>query len=146
MELTIQSAFLNVTNLQQSIEFYRDVLDLRVVSQRDRVAALMIYEKYRRQALVLRELGPNAVRVGRGNIGVRMLSFEAGSLGELDVIEQRLAERDAVVGRRRGEGYTAILGLDPDRIEIFVASSHVTGAPISSEAWEKLDDTVYAIE
>jgi catechol 2,3-dioxygenase-like lactoylglutathione lyase family enzyme len=146
MELTIQSALLNVTNLQQSIEFYREVLDLRVVSHQDRVAALMVYETYRRQVLMLRELGPNAVHVGRGNIGVRMLSFEAASLGELDLIEQRLEEREALVGRRRAEGYTSVLGVDPDRIELFVASSHVTGAPIRSEDWEKLDDTVYAIE
>jgi catechol 2,3-dioxygenase-like lactoylglutathione lyase family enzyme len=87
MELTIQTALLNVSDLQQSIEFYRDVLDLRLVSQGDRVAALMIDEKYRGQVLVLRELGRNAHRGGRGTIGVRMLSFEAGSVAELAAIE-----------------------------------------------------------
>jgi hypothetical protein len=38
------------------------------------------------------------------------------------------------------------MGLDPDRIEIAVGSSHRSGTPISSEDWEKVDDMVYAIE
>jgi catechol 2,3-dioxygenase-like lactoylglutathione lyase family enzyme len=147
MELSIQAALLNVTDLQQSIEFYRDVFNLRLVSQGDRVAALMIDEKYRRQVLLLRELGRNAHRGGRGNIGVRLLSFEAGSLAELDAIEQRLVERQALIWQRlRTEGYTAIVGVDPDRIEIAVASSNVVGTPIRSEDWKELDDMIYAIE
>jgi catechol 2,3-dioxygenase-like lactoylglutathione lyase family enzyme len=147
MELSIQAALLNVTDLQRSIEFYRDVFNLRVVSQGDRVAALMIDEKYRRQVLMLRELGRNARRGGRGNIGVRLLSFEAGSLDELDAIEQRLVERQALVWERlRTRGYTAIIGVDPDRIEIAVASSNVVGTPIRSDDWKELDDMIYAIE
>jgi catechol 2,3-dioxygenase-like lactoylglutathione lyase family enzyme len=147
MELSIQAALLNVTDLQQSIEFYRDVFNLRLVSEGDRVAALMIDEKYRRQVLVLRELGRKAHRGGRGNVGVRLLSFEAGSLPELDAIEQRLVERQALVWQRlRTDGYTAIMGVDPDRIEIAVASSNLVGTPIRSEDWKELDDMIYAIE
>jgi catechol-2,3-dioxygenase len=147
MELSIQAALLNVTDVQHSIEFYRDVFNLRLVSQGDRVAALMIDEKYRRQVLVLRELGRNAHRGGRGSIGVRMLSFEAGSLTELDAIEQRLVERQALLWQRqRTEAYTSIMGVDPDRIEIAVAASNVTGTPIRSEDWKELDDMIYAID
>ena len=147
MELSIQSALLNVTDLQRSVEFYRDVFNLRLVSRGDRVAALMIDEKYRRQVLVLRELGRNARRGGRGNIGLRMLSVEAGSLAELDAIEQRLVERQSLLWqRRRTAGYTSIMGVDPDRIEIAVASSNVPGTPIRSEDWKELDDMIYAIE
>jgi catechol-2,3-dioxygenase len=146
MELTIQTALLNVTDVEQSIEFYRDVLDLRLMSQGDRVAALMISEENRRQVLLLRELGRNAYHGGRGNIGVRMLSFEVGSLAELDVIEQRLAQRQALVWQGRTERYSAIIGLDPDRMEIAVSSSNLDGTPIQSEDWEKIDHTIYAIE
>jgi len=39
------------------------------------------------------------VHVGRGGIGPRLLALEADSPGELDVIEQRLAERGAFAGR-----------------------------------------------
>jgi catechol 2,3-dioxygenase-like lactoylglutathione lyase family enzyme len=146
MELTIQTALLNVTDVEQSIEFYRDVFDLGLVSQGDRVAALMISEQHRRQVLLLRELGRNAYHGGRGNVGVRMLSFEVESLAELDVIEQRLAQRQAIVWQGRTERYSALIGLDPDRIEIAVSSSNLDGTPIQSEDWEKIDHTIYAIE
>jgi hypothetical protein len=123
------------------------VFNLRLVSQGDRVAALIIDERYRGQALVLRELGRNAHRGGRGNVGIRMLSFEAASLAELDGIEQRLVERQALLWqRRRTDAYTSIMGVDPDRIEIAVASSNVVGTPIRSEDWKELDDMIYAIE
>ena len=96
MELTIQAALLNVSDLKQSIDFYRDVFDLHVVSQADRVSVLMVSEKDRRQILLLRQLGRNAYHGGRGNIGYRMLFFEVGSLEELEVIEQGLVERQAL--------------------------------------------------
>jgi catechol 2,3-dioxygenase-like lactoylglutathione lyase family enzyme len=145
MDLTIQTALLNTTNLEQSIEFYCDVLDLRLQSQGDRLAALMINDNHRRQVLLLRELGRNAHHAGRGSIGPRMLSFEAASLDELEVIEQRFEQRHALVWQGRTETYKAIMGLDPDRIEISVAAS-LTGAPIRSEDWTNLDDIIYAIE
>jgi catechol-2,3-dioxygenase len=145
MELTIQTALLNVTDLTQSIEFYRGVFDWRVVSQGDRVAALMIQEKDRRQVLLLRELGRNAYHGGRGNVGLRMISFEVGSPDELDLIEQRFVQRQALVWEQRTESYRAIMGLDPDRTEVAVAS-RLTTTPISTEAWKKLDDMIYAVE
>jgi catechol 2,3-dioxygenase-like lactoylglutathione lyase family enzyme len=146
MELTIQSALLNVTDLAQSIEFYQDVLGLRLVSEGDRVAALIISDKPRSQVLLLRELGRNAYHGGRGTIGPRLLAFEAGTPDELDAIEQRFLDRQALVwhGEPLG-GRRAIMGLDPDRIEVAVSSS-LTGTPIPSQAWANLDDMIYAIE
>jgi catechol-2,3-dioxygenase len=143
--LTIQTALLNVADLQKSIEFYRDVFDLRPLSQRDRVAALMVSDKGRRQVLLLRELHRNAYHSGRGTIGLRMLSFEAGSPDELEAIEQKFAQRQALVWQGGTETYSGIMGLDPDRIEVCVAAS-LTGAPIRSEDWNHLDDMIYAIE
>jgi catechol-2,3-dioxygenase len=145
MELNMQTALLNVGNLKQSIEFYQAVFDFRVTSQREEVAALMIHEKSRRQVLLLREISRQAHHAGRRSIGLRMLSFEAGSLDELDVIEQRLLERNALIWSGQTETYRALFSLDPDRIDISVASS-LTGAPISSEDWNHLDDAIYAID
>jgi catechol-2,3-dioxygenase len=145
MELTIQTVLLNVTDLDQSVAFYRDVFDLRIVSQADQVAALMVYERGRRQVLLLRELGENAYHGGRRYIGLRMLSFEVETPDQLDVIEQRLVRREALVRHQRTDTYSAILGFDPDRIEVAVASS-LTGTPIRSEDWQRLDDLIYAVD
>jgi catechol-2,3-dioxygenase len=145
MELTIQAALLNVSDLTQSIDFYRDVFDLRVVHRADRISVVMVSEKDRRQVLLLRQLGRNAYHGGRGNIGFRLLAFEVGSLEELETVEQRLVERQALVWQGQTEIYRAIMGLDPDRIEVAVASG-LAGTPITSESWQNLNDTIYAIE
>jgi catechol-2,3-dioxygenase len=145
MELSIQTVLLNVTDLKQSIEFYQDVFDFRLTSQREEVAALMVYETKRRQVILLRELGRNWHGAGRRNVGLRMLSFEAGTPSELEVIEQRLVERQALVWQGQTETYKAIMGVDPDRTQICVAASF-TGAPISSDDWKDVDDAIYTIE
>jgi catechol 2,3-dioxygenase-like lactoylglutathione lyase family enzyme len=145
MELSIQAALLNVTDLQQSIDFYQDVFDLRLTSQDEEVAALMVLETNRRQVLLLRELRSGSHRVGRHSVGLRMLSFEAGSPNELETIEGKLVERNALVWRKEADTYRGLMGVDPDRTEICAASS-LTGSPISSEDWRELDDAIYAIE
>lgn len=145
MQLSIQAALLNVSNLNRSIEFYQHMFDLQTITREDRVAALMFDEASRRQVLLLRELGgANPVHMGRGSLGLRSLSLEAGTPDELDVIEQRLTERKAFIGRRRTETWEAIVGVDPDRIEVSVSSS-LTGVPIERANWEHLDQMVYEV-
>jgi hypothetical protein len=145
MELSIQAALVNVTDLRQSIDFYQDVFDLRLTSQDEEVAALMVSETNRRQVLLLRELRSGSHRVGRHGVGLRMLSFETGSPNELETIEQKLVERNALIWRKETNAYRGLMGVDPDRTEICAASS-LTGSPISSEDWRELDDAIYAIE
>jgi catechol-2,3-dioxygenase len=145
MELSIQTALLNVTDLMRSIDFYQDVFDLGLISQQEEVAALMVYEANRRQVLLLRELRPSSHHAGRRSVGLRMLSFEVGSPSELAAIERKLLERHALVWHGQTETYRGIMGVDPDRIEICTASS-LTGNPISTEDWKELDDAIYIIE
>jgi catechol 2,3-dioxygenase-like lactoylglutathione lyase family enzyme len=145
MDLTIQAVLLNVSDLKQSVDFYRDVFGLRVVSEAYRVTVVMVSEKNRRQVLLLRELGRNADHSGRGFIGPRMLSFEVGSLAELETVERSFVRLQALLWHRQTDSYRAILGLDPDRIEVCVASS-LTGTPITGEDWRNLDSAIYAIE
>jgi catechol 2,3-dioxygenase-like lactoylglutathione lyase family enzyme len=145
MHLSLQASLLNVRNLGRSIAFYRDVLDLHPIASGDRVAALLIDGTTRRQVLLLREVpGDNPIHMGRGSIGPRLLGLEAGSPAELDVIEQRMTERNAFMGRRKTETWEAIVGVDPDRIEITISSS-LTGAPIQWEDWARLDKMIYEI-
>ena len=144
MDLTIQASLLNVRNLERSLEFYLDVFEFVQSAREDLVAALMINETDRRQVLVLREVPDRAPHHGRMGIGPRLFALEARSLGELHIIEDRLVARRALVGRAKTETYEAIVGVDPDRIEVSVAAS-VTGSPIRTEDWHHLDDMVYRI-
>jgi catechol 2,3-dioxygenase-like lactoylglutathione lyase family enzyme len=145
MELSIQTVLLNVTDLQQSIHFYQDVFGLRLISQSEEVAALMISEANRRQVLLLRALRSGSHHAGRHSVGIRMISFEAGSLNELESIERKLVERNSLIWHKQTQAYRGLMGVDPDRTEVCAASS-LTGSPISSEDWQELDDAIYAIE
>jgi catechol-2,3-dioxygenase len=145
MELSIQTVLLNVTDLQQSIDFYQDVFELRLISRDEEVAGLMVLETNRRQVLLLRELRSGSHHAGRHHVGLRMLSFEAGSPKELESIERKLVERNSLVWHKQTQTYTGLMGVDPDRTEICAASS-MTGSPISSEDWQELDDAIYTIE
>jgi catechol 2,3-dioxygenase-like lactoylglutathione lyase family enzyme len=144
VQLSMQATLLNVSNLDRSIEFYQHVFELRLAARDDRVAALMIDERIRRQALVLRELGPNPIHAGRGSIGPRLVALETDSPDELDVIEQRLVERKAFTGRRQTKTWKAVVGSDPDRIAVSVSSS-LTGSPMGSDDWNHLDQIVYEL-
>src|SRR6202049_4886921 len=44
MELSIQAVLVSVSDLERSIKFYREVFDLRLASEGDRVAARLINE------------------------------------------------------------------------------------------------------
>jgi catechol 2,3-dioxygenase-like lactoylglutathione lyase family enzyme len=144
MELTIQTALLNVSDLQRSLTFYQEVFDLHLVSQREGVAALMISEAHRRQVLVLRDLMGNAHHGGSNEIGMRILALEAASSEELDEIEKRLKDRNAFVANKQSDNWRAVVGVDPDRVTVSVASS-LTGSPIAKEHWQVLDDFVYTV-
>ena len=71
-----------------------------------------------------------------------MLSFEVGTTNGLDAIERKLAERNALIWHAQTETYKGIMGVDPDRTEIAVASS-LTGTPITADDWKNVDDTIY---
>jgi hypothetical protein len=74
-----------------------------------------------------------------------MLGFEVGSLENLELIEQRLEQRQTPLTHTRRETWEAITGTDPDRIE-FVAASSLTGAPISRDDWRNIDSMVFALD
>ena len=70
--------------------------------------------------------------------------MEVGSREELGQIEERLTQREAVIGHRRTDTWEAVIGVDPDRIQITVSSS-ITGAPIHASDWAGLDEIIYQI-
>jgi catechol-2,3-dioxygenase len=144
MQLSLKAALLNVSNLRMSLQFYQEVFKLDVVAKDDLVAVLKIEGLGREQVLVLREVGNEALRPGRGTIGPRVLAFEVGSRKELGQIEERLTQRQAVIGHRRTDTWEAVIGVDPDRIQVTVSAS-MTGAPIHASDWANLDEIIYQI-
>jgi catechol 2,3-dioxygenase-like lactoylglutathione lyase family enzyme len=145
MKVNLHSVLLNVADLERSVEFYRGVFDFPVIGQRERATALLVHEDDGRQVVVLREVAASALHPGRGTIGPRLLGFEVASLENLELIKQRLEQRQAPLTQFRRETWEAIVGTDPDRIEFVVASS-LTGGPISRDDWRNIDSMVFAFD
>jgi catechol-2,3-dioxygenase len=142
MNLRLQASLLNVADLDRSIEFYEQVFGFSVIIRNDPVAALKISET---DVLVVREVpGANPPRVGRGYVGVRLLAFEAASSEDFQGVERRLVDRNAVVTRTCTEDWEAIVGSDPDGIEMALSRSLI-GKPIRAEQWQHLHDLAYRI-
>jgi len=145
MDVNFHTVVVNVADLEKSVEFYRGVFEFPVIGQRGRATALLVHENGGRQVVVLREVGAGALHAGRGTIGPRLVGFEVASLENLELIEQRLEQRQAPLTHLRRETWEAILGTDPDRVEFVVASS-LTGAPISRDDWRNIDSMVFAFD
>jgi catechol 2,3-dioxygenase-like lactoylglutathione lyase family enzyme len=67
--VNFQSVVLNVSNLERSLDFYRDVFGFNLLSQRDQLAALGAPSTERSQVIVLRALGSG--RSGGAHVGIR---------------------------------------------------------------------------
>jgi catechol 2,3-dioxygenase-like lactoylglutathione lyase family enzyme len=143
--MNFQSVVMNVSNLDRSIEFYRDVFGFTVLSRRDQLAAVSAAGSERPQVIVLRAFGTSGRGVGARHIGIRALVLEVDSVTELEEIEQAL-ERRGSLSRRLSDNATwkAVVGYDPDRITVVAGSALGTG-PISIDGWAALDESLYGL-
>ncbi len=140
-----QSVVMNVSNLDRSIEFYRDVFGFTVLSRRDELAAVSAAGSERPQVIVLRAFGTSGRGAGARHIGIRTLVLEVDSVTELEQIEQALDRRGSLF-RRLTDNVTwkAVVGYDPDRITV-VAGSALGAGPITLDAWAALDESLYGV-
>ena len=140
-----QSVVMNVSNLDRSIEFYRDVFGFTVLSRRDELAAVSAAGSERPQVIVLRAFGTSGRGAGARHIGIRTLVLEVDSVTELEQIEQALDRRESLFRRLTDNAtWKAVVGYDPDRITVVAGSALGTG-PITHEAWAALDESLYGL-
>jgi catechol 2,3-dioxygenase-like lactoylglutathione lyase family enzyme len=131
--MNFQSVVMNVSNLDRSIEFYRDVFGFTVLSRRDQLAAVSAAGSERPQVIVLRAFGTSGRGVGARHIGIRALVLEA--LDRRESLSRRLTDNTT---------WKAVVGYDPDRITVVAGSALGTG-PISLEGWAALDESLYGL-
>ena len=142
--MNFQSVVVNVSDLDQSIDFYRDVYGFTLLSRRDQLASISAPGTDRPQVLVLRALGGSG-RVRARHIGMRALVLEVESVDALEQIEQALDKEGCLVGRLTDHAtWTAVVGHDPDRNAVVTGSSLGT-EPITVESWASLDESLYGL-
>jgi len=110
------SAVMFVQQLERSVNFYQEVLELEVVD-RSPTAALLVGAGG--SQLVLRSLGTNAAHA-LGSIGVQYVTWTAAGEDDLARCEQVLRERSAHRETRSSGPVSAVEGRDPDDLVVMI--------------------------
>ena len=115
----LRSTMIAVSDLQRSVAFYQEVGPFEEIVREDAVAVLgdILPASV---VLILREARSIYARRGQQALGLRSITFNVGSLGELDRIESVLRDRDLFTSRQSLAGGAAELlrGRDPDNLPL----------------------------
>jgi catechol 2,3-dioxygenase-like lactoylglutathione lyase family enzyme len=138
------AALIMVSDLDRSVSFYTGVAGLQEVL-REPDAAVLGVEAGQSATLYLKRARRGGHRTGQETLGVRAVSFYSESVTELDRIEERLKELDALLGRRQvgEEGRVGLVfGHDPDRLPLaFVC--HDPNRPLTGAEYERVSSLIY---
>jgi catechol-2,3-dioxygenase len=119
----LNHAVLYVSDVQQSVAFYTEVLGFRAINMTPDgfrgAAFLQAPGSTNDHDLGLFEIGAAAARsaAGRGMVGLYHLAWELDTLDELERIGTKLAEADALVGTSDHGTTKSLYGKDPDGLE-----------------------------
>lgn len=141
--MKFQGVVVNVVDLERSIDFYREVLDFTLLSQKEQLAAVSAPGSDEPQVIVLRAFG-SGLTAGARHVGIRALVLEVDSADELERIANELDSRKLLVSRRDHEEWKAVVGRDPDAVAVALAW-HPGGGRITEDGWKTLDDFLYGI-
>lgn len=142
--MNFQGVVMNVADLNRSIDFYREVFDFTLLSQKDQLAAISAPGNDQPQVIVLRAFGSSPGRGGR-HIGLRAFVLEVDSTDQLEKTAGELDSRGLLVSRRDHDEWTAIVGRDLDGVAVVVACVAGAGSRITETSWRTLDDFLYGI-
>lgn len=142
-----RSILVSVRDLDRSVAFYQSVMGLNEVLRDEQIAACTGDETWP-FTLYLRQALRNASHPGGDTLGVRSLSWDVGSIAELDRVEERLRAAGAFRDRRGVPGhdrFEVVRGQDPDRLSLtFVANE--TNAAMSSDDYLFVLALMYSID
>jgi catechol 2,3-dioxygenase-like lactoylglutathione lyase family enzyme len=144
--MNFQGVVLNVSDLDRSIDFYREVYAFTLLARKDQLAVIYAPGNNSPQVIVLRSVASTSARrvIGAGHVGIRAVVLEIDTVEELERIAAELDQRGCL-GARHGDDatWTATFGRDPDQITV-IAGASLTDGPITLEAWADLNDTLYS--
>jgi catechol 2,3-dioxygenase-like lactoylglutathione lyase family enzyme len=122
----LDSVVMFVHDLDRSVSFYSDVLNLHV-ADRSATAALLIGAK--RSQLILRAMGRGAEHA-LGGVGVQYVIWTADDADDLARCEKVLKHRSAWRDSRTTEHVSAVEGRDPDDIVVMITYPGPDQAPL----------------
>ncbi len=143
----IRSTLIGVADLDRSVSFYREVGPFEEIAREDAAVVLGGLEPAS-IVLILREWrSMHHVRHGQQSLGLRSITFNVGSAGELDRIESVLRGVDLFTGRQHiAEGEAEMIrGRDPDNLPL-VFMSYAEDGPLSVEYYQSVAGLVYSLD
>jgi hypothetical protein len=143
----IRSALVAVADLEESVAFYRELGPFDEIVREDAIVVLGGVSPAS-VMLILRETrGIHHTRHGQQALGLRSMTFNVGSLGELDRIESFLRGRDLFTSRREiGDGASELLrGRDPDN-QPLVFVCYAQDQTIGPDYYREVASLFYALD
>ncbi len=143
----IRSTLVAVADLDRSVAFYRELGPFDEIARLDAVAVLGQLSPTS-ILLILRETrGIYQTRHGQQSLGLRSITFNVGSLDELDRIESVLRGRELFTSRHQiADGASDLLrGRDPDNLPlVFVCyADDVAHGP---DYYQEVANLVYSLD
>jgi lactoylglutathione lyase len=142
-QMNFQGVVMNVTDLDRSIGFYREILGFTLLSEKEQLAAMRAPDSEVTQIIVLRAIGSSPL-AGARHIGLRSFVLEVEEADRLERIADELDSRKALLSRRDHGEWSAVVGRDPDGVSVVVAW-HSGGRKAVGSTWRTLDDFLYGI-
>ena len=113
------SCLIRVSNLDHSVNFYRDLFECRVAIREPDAALLITPDGFQ---LYLRAADPSAPVAGIGDIGVNQIIWSVDNESALAQIEGRLRDFYPSTYTNTANGITFVDGVDPDGNRVLVTT------------------------
>jgi catechol 2,3-dioxygenase-like lactoylglutathione lyase family enzyme len=142
----IRSTLVAVGDLDRSVAFYREIGPFEEVAREDAVAILG-GPSPASIVLMLREMrGIHHTRHGQQSLGLRSMTFNVGSSGELDRIESVLRGQGLFTARQQIAGASELVrGRDPDNLPL-VFVCYADDEPLGPEYYQELAGLIYSLD
>jgi catechol-2,3-dioxygenase len=143
---TLRSSLIAVADLQRSVSFYGEIGPFNVIAQGDGVAVLGDVSPTSAVLLLRETRSLHQIRHGQQSLGLRSITFNVGSIAELNRIESCLKSHDRFTERRRidDDASELIRGRDPDNLPlVFVSYATDTVGP---EYYRTIVNLIYSMD
>jgi catechol 2,3-dioxygenase-like lactoylglutathione lyase family enzyme len=143
----IRSTLIAVTDLERSVDFYRELGPFDEIFREDAIAVLGQASPASIMLILRDARSIRLTRHGQQSLGLRSIVFNVGSLGELDRIESVLRGRDLFTSRRQiADGVSELLrGRDPDNLPL-VFVCYAEGETIGSDYYRAVVNLFYSLD
>jgi catechol-2,3-dioxygenase len=143
---TLRSTLVAVADLERSVQFYGELGPFAVVARDDAIAVLGDASPGSVMVVLRETRRRHQTRHGPQSLGLRSMTFNVGSISELDRIETFLRSRDLYTDRRNvADGASDLLrGRDPDNLPL--AFVHYANDTIGPDYYESAIGLYYSMD